>query len=336
MKAFKTIYIIAIFVITGIIISVFAGKRFLGLFGGLKGTGSYVTDSVSVGEFKDIDVDMDYADITIKNGNDYHVEYTVPSNNIPVIKVDGDCLKIRSNVKGFSMNWDFKNTPDYNLTIFVPEGVTEFGKFKLVSDAGDIDLDGYSFDKVDFDCDAGDIRLDKIIAKTLTIEADAGNIQASDSTLGDTTINSNAGNIELKDSTAGVLKMETNMGEINVNGGSFAEGTMETNMGQIKINATFDDLKADCDMGEITVKNDLIENASCDLNTEMGTVSVNGDNKGTHYKKSANAADTSEKVTSEKETAKEEASEEVTSEKETVKEEASEKEASEQGGKTRQ
>lgn len=287
MKAFKTIFIIAIFVITAGVIAYFAGKRF-GIFGNV---GESVSDKITTGAFTSISVDADVANFSIEEGEEYAVEYTYPSNMIPTVKVNGDTLEINVHPKkgtGF-INLNTGETADVKtkLTVIVPEGSTAFDSLNVKADAGNITLDGYTFDALDIDCDAANVNIKKVTSGKTKIDADAGNVQIRDSKLGDSDLQADAGNIDIEDTEVGNITIDTNMGNIDLQKTIFGDGNFTSDMGRISIDGTFDKVKADSDMGAISVDSDTIDDAELDLNVSLGGITVDGKSKGKSYKQNA-------------------------------------------------
>ena len=285
MKALKTIFIIAIFVITAGVIAYFAGKRF-GIFGNV---GESVSDKITTGAFTSISVDADVANFSIEEGEEYAVEYTYPSNMIPTVKVNGDTLEINVHPKkgtGF-INLNTGETADVKtkLTVIVPEGSTAFDTLNVKADAGNITLDGYTFDALDIDCDAANVNIKKVTSGKTKIDADAGNVQIIPG--GHFHKIKDAGNIEIEDTEAGNITIDTNMGNIDLQKTTFGDGNFTSDMGRISIDGTFDKVKADSDMGAISVDSDTIDDAELDLNVSLGGITVDGKSKGKSYKQNA-------------------------------------------------
>lgn len=287
MKALKTIFIIAIFVITAGVIAYFAGKRF-GIFGDV---GESVSDKISTGAFTSISVDADIANFSIIEGEEYAVEYTYPSNMIPTVNVNGDKLEIEVHPKkgtGFiNLNTGETSNIKTKLNVIVPKGTNALDKLDLKADAGNVTLNGFTFDKLDIDCDAANANIQDVTSGTTRISADAGNIQIKDSVLGDTDLKADAGNIEIDDSEAGNVTIETSMGNIEVEKTTFGEGNFISDMGRISIDGTFEKVKADSDMGAISVDSETIDDAELDLSVSLGGITVDGKSKGKSYKQSA-------------------------------------------------
>lgn len=282
MKALKTIFIVVLFIVTGVIIAIFAGRRF-GFFGGAAVVSK--SDSVSIKAFKDIEVEADALNFKIEEGTDYHVEYNCPSNMIPVINVNGDKLKIECKANGGVnfLNFNDLSKENFSLTVYVPEGKTEYGNLDIKIDAGNVVLDGFTFEDLKADLDAGNLELSNITAGDVTVNADAGNVELKDCIFKNVEGKVGAGNLEILDTKMENVKLEADMGYVKMKTVEFKEAEIEADLGKVTVTGTYEKLTAESSMGDIDVENEN-DDAVYDLTVDMGVISVNDDNKGKSYK----------------------------------------------------
>ena len=283
MKALKAIYIIAIFVVTAVIITFFAARR----FGFFKGGESMVEETVSTSPFTAADIEADILNLRIEEGEEYAVEYAYPASLVPSIKMDGDTVVIKSHGKnGFHVSFgngrDGNNLSGTRLVLIVPKG-TDFKELKVEADAGNINIEGYTFDRTEIECDAANVNFNEVTSAKTTIDSDAGNIQIRDSALGKCKLSADAGNIEVKDSTMETLEVETDLGNVDLRSATFEKGEMSSSMGRIAVDGTFEELKAESDLGSISVDSEDIKDTKLDLSVSLGSITVDGKQKGKSY-----------------------------------------------------
>lgn len=281
MKALKTIFIIVLFVVTGVIIAVFAGRRF-GFFGGAAVVST--SDSVSIKKFSNIELEADALNFKIEEGDDYHVEYTCPSNMIPTARVNGDTLKITSKASGGVSFFNFKDytEKDFSLTVFVPKGTTEFGDLDVKINAGNMILEGYTFKDITAELDAGNLELKDVTASDLDLKVDAGRVAIEGGKFDNVTIDADAGDIEIDDTEMKDVSVNADMGNIKLKNVVFENGIANADLGKISVSGTFEKLEGESSMGDIDVENKNGD-AKYDLNVDMGKITVDGSGKGNSY-----------------------------------------------------
>ena len=297
MKLAKILYTIAIFVITGFVILFSMGCR-LGVGAVVNPFGSGETKSVTNEQttepFKNIDVDANVVNFHIEEGDGYKVKTEFPSNFDTDVDVAGDTLKVKiKGKKGIDLNLvgfgDIINLGDgltskrCDLTIVVPKGEQAgLEDINIVSDAGNIELDGRSFDDINIECDAGNVQMKDVKCTKCKIDTDAGNVQVRDCDLGDLNLETSAGNIEFDKISMGDMKIKTNMGNIDLDDVTFGKGTVDSDVGNIEIDGTYDKLEANSDVGAINASSSK-DDTVFDLKTDIGAVTVNGSSKGRSY-----------------------------------------------------
>ncbi|MCR4669773.1 MAG: DUF4097 domain-containing protein [Saccharofermentans sp.] len=291
MKLAKILYTISIFVITGFVILFSMGCRLSGL--GIVNPFRYVDTKIVTNEeeleaFKSIDVDTNIVNFKIEEGDGYKVKTEFPSELDTKINVEGDTLKVE--VKGKDgVNFDIVNFGNgisdkrCNLTVVIPKGASSsLENLKIVSNAGNVNLDDLSFEKIDIDCDASNIDIKDIVSRKCTIDTNAGNVQIKDCDLGDLAVKTNAGNIEFDKTKMTDLEIKSNMGNIDLDDVTFGKGNIESDVGNIEVDGTYDELKAESDIGAISASSDK-DDTVFDLDTDIGAVTVNGKSKGRSY-----------------------------------------------------
>ena len=288
MKAAKTIYIIAIVLITVLVVFFFGGRRFREIRGIFNG-GDIVKDSVKLEPFSEIELNADVADLRIEEGDEYRVDYEYPSNISVKGNVDHDVLKIKvegkksKNVFPFVFSKRGVETVDTKLKVIVPKG-TEIKKADFVIKAGSVNLSDRVIDELKADCEAGSLNLYNITSNKVEVEADAGNIEVDKCTMEDCDFRTSAGRIYIDSSVMKDINSHTDMGEIFIDSVTFEKGEISSSMGTITIDGDYKELKSETNMGSLSVNCDNLDSAKLDLSVDMGSLTVNGDGKGKSYK----------------------------------------------------
>lgn len=216
-------------------------------------------------EFTDVDIDLAFANVEFKEGNEYKVVVEYPAEYLPEVKVDGDTLEIKHNTKSYSVQLNGINHIACDVTVYIPKG-TELEKVKIATDLGNIELKGeYTFE-------------------SLNIEANLGNIEINSMVTDDLVINADLGSVELRDCNIGTLDITADLGDVTLKNCKFESGEIQDDLGSIEVDAEFGYLEANCSLGALEVKCDNISDAKMDLKTDLGAVTVNGRSHGSSYK----------------------------------------------------
>ncbi len=289
MKVAKILYTVAIFVITGLVIMFSMGCR-MGFMNPLNILGTdgikTVSDTVKTEEFKNIDVDANVVNFSIEEGDEYSVKYELPEELEPTIDVNGDTLRIKSRKDpGVDLKFfDFTNgihTTKYSIKVIVPKGAN-IEDLTVLTNAGNIELDGRTFDDVDLNCNAGNVEMRYITCTSCKISTNAGNVQADKSDLGDLDLDTNAGNVDFDNTVMKNINIETDMGNIDLDDVTFVSGKIDTEVGNVEVDGEYDKLEAESEVGAISA-NSSKEDTVFDISTQIGSVSVNGKSQGRSY-----------------------------------------------------
>lgn len=288
MKKYTGLFIVLIFVVTGIIIAVSLALRF-GTFKRMFSNAFTHEEVDTVVEplesFKDISIEANIMSFEVAKGNDYHVEYRFPKNMQVNCTVDDDTLKIST--KGKMNTISLKNpfsSDDFKMIVYVPEAAA-FGELSGHLDAGDFKISDAVFEEIDLDMDAANTEFSNITVGDIRIAADAGNIEIRDSVTEDLTVETDAGNAELSGVSAQEINVTTEMGNIEFKNVNFDEGNFESQLGNIEIKGTFNKAKAECSMGAISINPDNPDEAKIEAEVDLGSIKISGKQiSGRNYK----------------------------------------------------
>jgi len=288
MKKYTGLFIVLIFVLTGIIIAVSLAFR-LGTFKRMFSNAFAYEEVATVEEplesFKDISIDADIMSFEIARGDDYHVEYRFPGSMLVKCTVDDDTLKITA--KGKKNSFNIKNAfsnENFKMIVYVPKNAA-FGKLEGNIDAGDFRISDAVFEEIDLDMDAANTEFSNITVGDIRIVADAGNIEINDSVTEDLTVETDAGNAELSGVSAQEINVTTEMGNIEFKNVNFDEGSFESQLGNIEVKGTFNKAKAECSMGAISINPDNPDEAKIEAEVDLGSIKISGKQiSGRNYK----------------------------------------------------
>ncbi|MDD3167886.1 MAG: DUF4097 family beta strand repeat-containing protein [Eubacteriales bacterium] len=272
--------------------------------GGGTEDGDLTSFSQGVEGFSSISVDLDYYDVDLVPGDKFSVqgEY-LSKDGKPDIKVENGTLTVNDTWhKGINLNIDLpglvfhSNQP--NIKIYYPEK-TKLKSIIIRCDASDLNFEDLTAETAEFDLDFGKLELTNITADNITIEMDSGDcalkgIKAADHL----TVSNNFGSTTLNVAEMKTLKVDADSGDVTLTDATFDRGELSLNFGQLTAEGiTSNGLKAESDSGDIDLQGQLLglTDVTCDmgkvtinpgaprdqfnydLNTDMGSVSIEGD-----------------------------------------------------------
>lgn len=219
--------------------------------------------------FSEIEVEVAMGNVWVVTGGDGYslsLEWKGSSYSLRYENKDGR-LRVWSEGTN-ALNWN-QDKDRMNVWIYVPQGA--------------------QLQWVDLDVDLGECSVGDFTAKKLTVDADCGSVSLYDMTLGSAELDLDLGSLELSSVKAGKLDAVLNMGDLS--GYSIemdGDLTVKNDMGKIYLSGALrgaTDLN--CSMGTIEVYLDgSLEDYGYDLETSMGRVMVDGQDKGSSASRS--------------------------------------------------
>ena len=219
-------------------------------------------------EFTALKLDVDVADITIKPGDAFRVEYGL-CNEPEIAAADDGTLTIRE--KAADHWWDgihFTQAMQPYVTITVPEG-TVLNLVDVTVDVGDAAVSKLELGALHLDADVGDLKLQSVTVQgAVDFSADVGNVDCREMTVaGTVTIEVDTGDISFAGSAARI-DAETDVGDMQfLLAGTAEDWTMEleTDVGNVTVNGADQgnrfasrggqyQLEAETDTGDVTVE----------------------------------------------------------------------------------
>lgn len=247
----------------------------------LRHTGATVSGIEEVSAFAGVDLEMDAGNLTIQKGSEYSVSYEgYPVGKEPRYEVKGDTLVLTQKMEVGLTKSSFPSGCSVTLTI--PEGASP--ELDLELSMGGLELKDLALGTVSMDLDMGGCTVTDCTMGGFHIDADMGAITFTDCTMGNGSMDADMGSITLKNYNFDDATFAADMGGIKISDATFASADCKADMGSVEVSGTFATLSADCGMGSIKVTTASDgKDANMDLVTDMGKITVNGENHGSRY-----------------------------------------------------
>ena len=189
-------------------------------------------------DIKNLKVDFDYGEMTIKTGNVYDIK--VNAHNVITERLqyekDGDTFRIKYD-RGFNISFFGGFSPDTKIEIIFPESMT--------------------FEDVDINNGAGKMTIEDITADKLTVENGAGEMVMNNVTVtGKLDIDGGVGAITVNDTICGSIDADIGVGQFTYTGEVNGDGRIDSGIGAVYMTLYGDrddyDFKTDNGIGKIT------------------------------------------------------------------------------------
>lgn len=188
-------------------------------------------------DIEELDIEIDFADFEIKNGEELKVEGQIHKDF--KIKVENKTLKIEDNGK----KWIFSSNKAAKLTLYVPEELV-FNKAEIEIGAGATNIEKLNVEHLDLNLGAGAVKIENCEAEKTDIECGAGKV-------------------EIKNSSLKNLKLETGVGEFSYSGYILENSNIECGIGKLTLDLEggkdLYSIQAEHGIGEIKLNGSKIE-----------------------------------------------------------------------------
>lgn len=155
-----------------------------------------------------LEIDLESANIIIKEGTEWKVEAEKVNKNFTAIK-DHETLKIKEKNK-----WSFRKNRLGNITVYVPKVILE--KLELDGGIGEIQIKDIVARSVEIKQGVGYLRIDKSTFYNTDLETGMGETKITSSTLNNLKMEGGVGSIDIEAYITGISKIECGVGEIKV------------------------------------------------------------------------------------------------------------------------
>ncbi len=220
---------------------IYVGRDGITSIGGWEAAGgghSGRQENLSLAAFDKLDVDVDLGDVLVARGADYGVSLEWAGRNYALTyELDGDTLRVRSrSVSGVNLNFS-----GYGGTavVYVPEDAA-LERVELACGLGDVSVEDLSARSLSVDCDLGNMTLAGVAAGTLELEQSLGDITGTGLTVERSlTVDSDMGDTVLEGDLQGKIELKASMGDVELRleqGMDCYACDLETDMGEITVN----------------------------------------------------------------------------------------------------
>lgn len=231
----------------------------------------FETKTIEFDEASSITLDIDSADIRIKQGKTFSIKYTLHKSALPTITENNDNLVITQKNKSsyFMMNFSFSTIDEY-IEITVPKDY-KLSNLKINSDhSSNINISDITCTKIEIDTDFGNITVNDFSTNTADFYTNCGDIKASNFSTDTADFRTEYGNIKASGFSTDSTDFYTNYGDIKIQDITNDYNiTYKTELGDILINdKTLEDVSG--------VYNPISQsNKNISVKTEYGNIKLN-------------------------------------------------------------
>ena len=198
----------------------------------------------------DINIDVSCADLTVKYGSEFTVEYSMPRDLVPTVRFDDGTLSVKNG--GTNIRIPFNYSGNLYIIVTIPEG-TSLENVTIDVDAGNVDISDLVTEDLIMNIDAGNLNMDGIEAAKIDIDCDAGNLDVEGCTADKFIIRLDAGNADIDDCTIDTIDANVDAGSLDANHCTINGGTCDVSLGNISLSGNIGDVKTNASLGNVEV-----------------------------------------------------------------------------------
>ncbi|MBO4414835.1 MAG: DUF4097 family beta strand repeat protein [Lachnospiraceae bacterium] len=216
----------------------------------------FVSDTVSVSEFRKLIITSDTIDVNVVKGDKYTISYSLPESLVPEI-TGSETLNIHiPSEDGFHVNLFSLYTDDEPyVTVTIPDSSEK--EFDIETSTGDISIENVNFN--------GDIK------------ASTGDIKITSAKLGSTNIETSTGDLQIIDIDSPELKRTASTGQSYFENCRIDKLTLKTRTGDVQIDdSRFDSIKAEGSTSDITINDTSVKDVKIEVSTGECKLEIKG------------------------------------------------------------
>lgn len=253
----------------------------------------YVEDSMSLDAFTALDIHVGAADVDIREGDAYHLDYIMYREDRPTISTKGGTLVIKSKEEQsyhFGVNFEFvefgwnaeKRQP--RLIVTIPKG-TKLSAATILTESGDLELANISSDQISIRSESGDISLTGIDCSTMDVTLESGDAKVKECSFHSHKLLSESGDVIVTDVNCSDMDMTLESGDVRISECDFGSLTLLSESGDVKMEEVLvDNLEAKAESGDVRVSlKGNQEEYGFDLSCESGDVILDRRNQGENF-----------------------------------------------------
>ncbi|NLL76296.1 MAG: DUF4097 domain-containing protein [Clostridiales bacterium] len=274
-------------------------------------------DNIDLESFQNMDINIAYADLKIKESDHYGISYKVLKNSPLSYETKNGTLYVKqanNPTEISSFNWmffgfnglgDSSSYVNSLVTVYIPENAAldsisvsnECGNIELCSlnassvflfdDYGDVALTDINSPSISLDVNSGNLQMSNITTDTLSSNLDYGDFRMKQVTVnGNADITMESGSLYMGEIFVQTLKAESEYGDITAETLSAGDVYFSLESGSCELkDFVFDSVNASSDYGNVTLNVTApVGDYSYDLYTDYGTVEIDDQDMGTKYK----------------------------------------------------
>ncbi len=242
-------------------------------------------EKTKIDKFSKADLDIEYADVSFVESDDYYIEYYYNSDSEPDYKVENGKLSFRDSNKAgvgvynFDISFFSYKSAENKVVVYIPKAAY-FDDVLIKVASGDVNVEGMNTAMLTLKNSFGDIEMVQIAADTANIELSSGKLTVNGLDSKEYTIKNSFGNVSLDGVNTNSLFTDT-YGEIELSSGNLEINKLFTDT--LKIENSYGniamkdidtkELTGDLSSGDFLINNGSLKNAVID--SEFGDIELN-------------------------------------------------------------
>lgn len=201
----------------------------------------YKTETAKLGEFTEIDTDVNFGDITVEASDYFGISYNVSASDKFNYEMKNGCLTITKKNTGnneftfFSVGFSEElGKNDEYIRIYVPEG-TSLDKAAISNRNGSISLSGFSADIFTVENDFGDVVMERVGSDSAEVTMKNGSLEILEFGNGDLSIINDFGKMRLNRICAGKLDITMENGGLDIRDAKSDTLTVHNDFGKTEL-----------------------------------------------------------------------------------------------------
>lgn len=289
-ESHKNVYLVCIAIVTLICIIFGSVIHILGSYRGFTNLGfrnldlgNVVDHTIALEPFTDLKVNAAVLDFVIEYGDSYEMQFIGNEKLEPEAKITGAGTLEITQKTTFDIDLGVNSNLNSKCILVIPRD-SVLGDVNLEVDVSNLEMNSLSMNTLTIDADCGNVILkDFVIQDDFNVDADCGNVEIHNSSFKKSTIDADCGSIIIESCSFESAKTNADLGNIMIEDCDFISAAADADLGNIEIGNNFSNVEAICSMGAISITSDDLTDDKLDLETDMGTVTVNGKSVGTEY-----------------------------------------------------
>lgn len=211
-------------------------------------------NTLSIGEFSGINIQVASEDIIIQEGADWEISYRINKNSTLKrceVAEDGTLeIKTETPLKINFWNSISLTTKNSYFLITVPSG-TPYGDITITTISGDVELERLYAEELRITSVSGDIEIEELEVESLEIVTTSGEVDIDAVQTETAEMRTTSGDIEI-DGTFKELKLSSTSGDFSVDG-LFTMGLFRVTSGDTELEGVFQEIEFSSISGDISV-----------------------------------------------------------------------------------